>query len=38
VVGDVHEAVVDQGRAFERLVAGGTAERDGELELEVLDV
>ncbi len=37
-IGDVHEAVVDQGRRLDVLVGGGAAERDREGELEVLDV
>src|SRR5438093_11756731 len=37
-VGDVHEAVVDQWRRLDILVAGLAAERDREGELEVLRV
>jgi hypothetical protein len=38
VIRHVHEAVVDEWRAFERLVGRGTAERHREQELQVLDV
>ena len=37
-VDHVHKAILDQRGGFERLVAGCAAERDGELQLQILDV